>query len=73
MYFQSRKQSVAPLSKRAWTEWLSIVSGLVILSDISIDVEFSDEICTCRGVVSVVSLSKAYNDRIAVKVATDRI
>ena len=73
MYFQSRKQSVAPLSKRALTEWLSIVSGRVIFSDMSVDVELRAEICTRRGVVSAVGFSKANSDGIAVEVATDRI
>jgi hypothetical protein len=39
----------------------------------SIDDEFREEICTRRGMVSVVSFSKANNDGIAVEVATDRI
>jgi hypothetical protein len=72
-YFQSRKQSVAPQSKSARVEWLSRVSGLVIFSDISVDMELSKKICTCRGVVSVVSFSNANSVGIAVEVATDRI
>lgn len=72
-YFQSRKQSVAPQSRSARFEWLSRVSGLVILSGISVDVELSEEICTRLGVVSVVSFSNANSIGIAVEVATDRI
>ena len=37
------------------------------------DMELSEEICTHRGVVSVVSFSNANSVGIAIKVATDRI
>ena len=48
------------------------MSGLVILSNISMDVKLSEEICT-RWVVSVVSFSNANSVGITIKVATDRI
>ena len=72
IYFQSRKQSVAPQSKSARVKWLSKVSGFVILSNISMDVKLSEEICT-HWVVFVVFFSNANSVRIAIKVATDRI
>jgi len=49
------------------------VSGRVILSLMSVNVEFKEEICTLLGMVSVVSFSKANSDGIAVEVATDKI
>ena len=49
------------------------MSGRVILSLMSVDVEFKEEICTLLGMVSVVSFSKANSGGIAVEVATDKI